>query len=95
MALVVSPLGSLNAFEVITHQALTRCAITGECNSSGEVRSENLHSFIEDAKLTSHDIDYNYFSEKFQGYDKTYFEYASNGTGFETWKTDDHTNQPA
>ena len=68
----------LNAFEVNTHQALTRCAITNNCNNG---RAENLINFIVHAKLSG--IDYS--NEDYEGYLEKYIDYANDGLGFRDW----------
>ena len=69
-----------SAFEVNTHQAITRCAITTECSQNGAV---NLHKFAEDTFFDKKSYD----NEHFEGtYDnKTYFNYMRTGTGFEAF----------
>ena len=44
LLIVLSSINSF-AFEVNTHQAITRCAISTKCNKAGAV---NLHKFAED-----------------------------------------------
>ena len=73
-------ISSISAFEVNTHQAITRCAITTECNKNGAV---NLHKFAEDTFFDKK----SYVNEKFEGVyeNKTYFKYMRKGTGFEAF----------
>ena len=52
---------SLNAWEVNTHRAIDRCALSDECGSQ---RSMNLHQFV---SATGIDGD-NYETELFKGY---------------------------
>ena len=66
------------AFEVNTHQAITRCAISKECKQAGAV---NLHNFAKDAHLEK--IDYS--NQIFGNYGRTYKNYAQNGEGFTNW----------
>jgi hypothetical protein len=73
---------SLFGFEVNTHQAITRCAITPyvpQCSTEG---TKNLDDFVSHAGLKNE----NYTKEKFLDYGKTYKKYAETGTGFEKWK---------
>ena len=69
----------LSAFEVNTHQALTRCAITSSCSNG---YTQNLEEFVKHGEIKSQ----LYGSEKFKDYDnKTYVEYAQKGLGFDDW----------
>jgi len=45
LGVVAFGISSIYAFEVNTHQAITRCAITTDCKQNGAV---NLHKFAED-----------------------------------------------
>jgi len=76
--ITASLLSTISAFEVNTHQAMTRCATTTECKTEG---SQNLVDFAKDALLQNSD----YSNEQFEGYNASYFNYASNGTGFTNW----------
>ena len=38
LLMILCGIGNLYGFEVNTHQALTRCAITTECNKNEELR---------------------------------------------------------
>ena len=60
-------IGAINsfAFEVNTHQAITRCAISTECNKAGAV---NLHKFTEDTFFDKK----TYSEEIFEKYGKKY-----------------------
>ena len=70
-----------SAFEVNTHQALTRCAITPTC---GNEHSLNLLRFVEEDADLKHE---NYDSQKFEGYKSlSYLQYAKRGVGLEEWK---------
>lgn len=69
---------NVDAFEVNTHQAMTRCAITNECNKGG---SANLDTFAENALLNKVD----YSTNIYEKYNKTYRHYARTGTGFENY----------
>ena len=63
------------AFEINTHQALTRCANNHEC-SAGNVRSENLFNFVHiDADLGKE----TYKDQNYPNYDRTYLRYARSG----------------
>jgi len=70
---------TLNAFEVNTHQALTRCAITNSC---GNGYTKNLENFVKHGEIRSQ----SYASEVFEKYGKTYRAYAEEGKGFRSWK---------
>ena len=72
---------SIFAFEVNTHQAIARCALTQECSTQGGV--SNLENFVKHAELNStEDI---YKNEGFEKYSKTYDKYAKEGDGFKDW----------
>lgn len=76
--IVLSSINSF-AFEVNTHQAITRCAISTECNKAGAV---NLHKFAEDTFF-----DKKIYSEEiFEKYGKKYLNYARTGEGFDSWR---------
>ena len=64
------------AYEVNTHQAITRCVISDECSNTGQARSENLYKFVTEDALLKY---VNYENELFVGYGKSYLEYASKG----------------
>jgi len=68
----------LDAFEVNTHQALTRCAITSSC---GNGTTQNLHDFVNHGNIKSN----SYGNEIFENYSKTYRQYANDGIGFGDW----------
>ena len=53
---------TLSAWEVNTHRAIDRCALSDECGS--QQRSVSLHQFVQDAGI-GHD---NYEAEVFEGY---------------------------
>ncbi len=63
-----------NAYEVNTHQAITRCAITDKCSSNGKVRSENLDNFVKKDALLDQE---NYGHEVYEDYGDYYLHYAS------------------
>ena len=69
-------LGTLNiyGFEVNTHQALTRCAITNECNQGG---SKNLEAFMSHTKISKGEIykDQYFDKYKYQGKNVKYLDY--------------------
>ncbi len=78
-------LGSSNlfAFEVNTHQAITRCAIMANTNKCETKGAENLNLFVKHTELKNQD----YPSQKFEKYeDYTYKQYAEGGKGFKDWK---------
>lgn len=58
-------ISSLYGFEVNTHQALTRCAITTECNNNGG--TANLDTFVKNTELSKYN---NYDRELFEKYTK-------------------------
>ena len=74
----------LNAFEVNTHQALTRCAAAGCLGNPG---AQNLYDFVNFSGIG----DMNYVNEIFERYktqnnkNVSYIDYANEGTGFEQW----------
>ncbi len=71
---------NIYAFEVNTHQAITRCALTQECSNQGGV--SNLENFIQHSELK----DQNYIQEKYEKYNEnTYQSYGKNGEGFKDW----------
>lgn len=72
---------TLFGFEVNTHQAMMRCAITLECGTEG---SENLNSFVNKALLKNVD----YSNEEFEKYSDTYLHYATIGEGLVAWNID-------
>ncbi len=73
---------ALLAFEVNTHQAITRCALTEEC---GMQKILNLESFVKNTELNS--IEVVYKDEIFEKYNRTYKFYIEdeNKTGFRDW----------
>ena len=73
---------SIFAFEVNTHQAITRCALTQKCSNSGGV--SNLENFVKYVELNTTEPIYK--NEIFQKYSNTYNEYVKSGTGFEDWQ---------
>ncbi len=66
--LLFSQMLIVHAYEINTHQAMTRCAITSTnaCSSSGQTRAQNLVSFIEDAGLGKKA----YMDKIFEGYER-------------------------
>ena len=71
---------NIYAFEVNTHQAITRCALTQECSQNGGI--SNLENFIQHSELK----DQNYIQEKYEKYNEnTYQSYGKNGEGFKDW----------
>jgi len=84
---VVFLANSLWAFEVNTHQAITRCAVS--LPVKGSIYNEcfrkdsalNLHYFAKSANLDKE----GYSSEIFEGYGVPYREYAKTGIGFGKW----------
>ena len=78
LILIVGISNFLNAFEVNTHQALTRCAITSSC---GNGTSKNLYVFIKHGDIKGQ----SYGNEIFENYSKTYRQYANDGLGFGDW----------
>lgn len=71
----------VNAWEVNTHRAIDRCALSDEC---GGQRSTNLHQFVQDTDI----VQDNYQTEVFEGYSTqngapvTYFDYATSGESY-------------
>ena len=59
----------LIGFEVNTHQALTRCAITNNC---GNGYAQNLENFVAHGELKSQ----SYAKAMFENYGKTYQAYV-------------------
>ena len=73
---------SVFAFEVNTHQAITRCALTQECSNTGGV--SNLENFAKHTELNS--VDPIYKNEIFDRYGSRYVDYvAEKNTGFKEW----------
>ncbi len=68
----------LFSFEVNTHQALTRCAITDSCANG---YTQNLESFINHGGLRNQ----SYQNEIFESYNRKYIDYARTGEGFSDW----------
>ncbi len=73
-------------YEINTHQAITHCAITNNCNQSG---SENLNNFVLNTKLDKED----YKNQNFKYYGKTYLKYAEKGSGLKEKLTDFRKNK--
>jgi len=75
---VIASVTIVNAWEINTHRAIDRCAISSEC---GGQRSLNLHQLVQDTQIESDD----YKDEIFESYttrsggDVTYFNYAIDG----------------
>ena len=79
--LILTTIGIL-AFEVNTHQAITRCALTQECSQSGGV--SNLENFVKHTELNSTDPVYQ--KEIFDKYQSRYVDYVTEkDTGFQDW----------
>jgi hypothetical protein len=78
LLLIMGIYSCLDAFEVNTHQALTRCAITSSCSNGS---SKNLESFVNHAGLNSK----TYANEIFEKYGESYQKYANDGAGFGDW----------
>ncbi len=73
---------SLFGFEVNTHQAITRCALTQECSQRGGV--SNLENFVRHAELNTTLAVYD--DEIFDKYGETYKKYVrQDKTGFQDW----------
>ena len=73
---------SVFAFEVNTHQAITRCVLTTECSQNGGV--SNLENFAKHTELNSTDLIYK--NEIFDRYGSRYVDYvAEKNTGFKEW----------
>jgi len=90
--LILGTIGVL-AFEVNTHQAITRCALTQECSQNGGV--SNLENFVKHTELNSTDEIYkneNYTKYNLPDLNPTYANYAAKGVGFENWKIDIRSN---
>ncbi len=68
------------AWEVNTHRAIDRCAMTTECG--GQNKARNLHAFAADAGITNESYRYEMF-EEYGSY--TYFDYIVNGEGGLLW----------
>ena len=68
----------IGAFEINTHQALTRCAING-CLGNGV--ADNLYDFVKHAEIRYK----SYSNEIFEGYSETYRKYANDRVGFGKW----------
>jgi len=78
LLLIIGMHSCLDAFEVNTHQALTRCAITSNCNNG---YAKNLYDFVNHGEIRNQ----SYGDEQFENYSKTYRQYANDGLGFEDW----------
>ncbi|HHD75657.1 MAG TPA: hypothetical protein ENK95_02385 [Campylobacterales bacterium] len=63
LVIVLCSLEYLYGFEVNTHQALTRCAITTECNNNGG--TQNLDTFVKNTNLSKN---INYHEQLFERY---------------------------
>jgi len=77
---ILTTIGIL-AFEVNTHQAITRCALTQECSQRGGV--SNLENFVKHTELNTTEAIYE--DTVFENYSSTYKEYAKQGEGFKEW----------
>jgi hypothetical protein len=74
---------SLFGFEVNTHQAITRCALTQECSTQGGV--SNLENFVKHTELNSTLPIYK--NEDYEKYDSKYIDYVGQDkTGFKDWQ---------
>ena len=86
---------TVSSFEVNTHQAITRCAISspvksavingiaGGYNDCDRMNSAvNLHKFVENSLLSNE----NYSEIYFEGYGKKYFDYAHSDDNFKDWQ---------
>lgn len=75
---VIASVTIVNAWEINTHRAIDRCAISSEC---GGQRSLNLKQFVKDVQIENDD----YKDEIFESYTTrnggrvTYFDYATSG----------------
>ena len=78
LLLIMGIYSCLDAFEVNTHQALTRCAITSNCNNG---YAKNLYDFVNHGEIRNQ----SYGNETFERYSKTYQVYANDGLGFGDW----------
>ena len=56
--LILLSITNMYGFEVNTHQALTRCAITTNCGTEG---TENLKKFVEQANINTNS---NYYQKE-------------------------------
>jgi len=80
---------SLFGFEVNTHQAITRCALTQECSTQGGV--SNLENFVKHVELNTTLAIYD--DEIFDKYGEKYKKYVSKeDTGFEDWNISINAN---
>ena len=68
---ILTTIGIL-AFEVNTHQAITRCALTQECSQNGGV--SNLENFVKHTELNSTESIYQ--NEIFDKYSSKYVDYV-------------------
>lgn len=68
------------AWEVNTHRAIDRCALTTECGGQNKARS--LHAFAADAGITDESYEYEVFEEYGP---TTYFDYILTGEGGLLW----------
>ena len=78
LVLIVGIVSFVYSFEVNTHQALTRCAITSSCSNG---YAQNLYSFVNHGEIRNQ----SYGDEQFDKYSKTYRQYANDGIGFGDW----------
>ena len=91
LLLIISVYSCLNAFEVNTHQALTRCAIASSCSNGSAL---NLENFVNYAEIKNQ----SYINEQFEKYksqnnkDVSYIYYANEGTGFTDWNINVNSN---
>ena len=77
---ILAGISYLYGFEVNTHQAITRCALTTECSQSGGI--SNLENFVKHTELKEED----YSNEDYEKYHEKYIDYANTGTGFKDWQ---------
>ncbi|HHH53231.1 MAG TPA: hypothetical protein ENK91_06200 [Bacteroidetes bacterium] len=70
----LSGISSLYGFEVNTHQALTRCAITDDCNQNGGTK--NLDTFITNTNLSGYTKYDRKLFEKYK-YEGKYVDYKT------------------
>jgi len=79
--LILLNISHLYGFEVNTHQALTRCALTQYCGTDGV---KNLKQFINHSQISTAITEYQ--DQKFEGYGNiSYEDYANGGMGFQNW----------
>jgi Mg-chelatase subunit ChlD len=98
LSIMILGVTSLSAFEVNTHQAITRCAIdkVGCKNKGILLRSEgsqNLYNFAEDTFFSKKDYkDTVYKGYQLDGKPAKYVEYATQGEGFTKYKIETKSN---